>query len=373
MMRTGLGIQLALCAALVAACGGKIDELADASVTGIPDGGGPDESCVVVGGICEGNVYVAARTGSGYLVCDDDAWTYTTELPGGYAQVSAANACEDAGFGDAGGDDVEPDGGGILPTGVEFPCGYTTGEACEGDAYLEASVGTGYLVCFDGAWDYSAEAPAGYVPLEISCADGGEDDGGFFDGGDDSGFFDGGEDDSGFADGGGDDGGFFDGGGDDGGFSDGGGGDDAGGVCVPPQGGPPCTPEAISCGSNTCSTTGDQCCEVSGSPSVCQPADTALCPGNIVQCEETADCPKEDDICCLDVTAASPASSITSCQTGPTCPATSQLAYAQICRSDTECASGTCVIYSCLGGTITIEACKGTLNGALAGTCTPMP
>jgi len=150
---------------------------------------------------------------------------------------------------------------------------------------------------------------------------------------------------------------------------------DIGAACVPPDGGPTCTPGRIQCSdggladAGTCGAPAYQCCEVNGSPSVCQLAgqDASTCSGDVLRCAEAADC-SGNKICCLAAT--SEMNAIVSCQDAPVCP-TAGAASAQICRSNAECRSGACVIYSCLG--LSIEACKGTLDGLITSDCTPTP
>jgi len=148
-------------------------------------------------------------------------------------------------------------------------------------------------------------------------------------------------------------------------------------ACAIPDGGTTCTPGTMNCvdGGGGCGFPAHQCCEVPDAGNVCQPftgADAATCGGDVIQCEESGDC-TAGNICCLNALTASPATALISCQPAPTCSQGMGIASGQICRSNNECASGECIIYSCLANSVTIQACKGTVNGALAGTCTPSP
>jgi hypothetical protein len=93
-----------------------------------------------------------------------------------------------------------------------------------------------------------------------------------------------------------------------------------------------------------------------------------LCAGHTIECEKTSDC-SGNQICCLNQTGF--AVGADTCQPAPTCP-TSQLASGQLCQSDNDCASGSCVVYTCIAGTV-IQACEHAVVGELAATCTPMP
>jgi hypothetical protein len=139
--------------------------------------------------------------------------------------------------------------------------------------------------------------------------------------------------------------------------------------CVLPDGGAPCTPGKVGCAVDAgyCSVPTDQCCTVANTPDICQTAG-ATCAGHQIECEEAADC-TGNKICCLNATGF--ATATLTCQPGPTCP-TSMVAAGQICRSDKECASGSCVIYTCINSTV-IQACEHTVIGELASTCMPTP
>jgi len=80
---------------------------------------------------------------------------------------------------------------------------------------------------------------------------------------------------------------------------------------------------------------------------------TATCSGDPQACDEKSDCP-DGQICCLDVTDINGDFKI-SCQSGTTCPA-GTLAGAQICKTNAECSTGTCSIWTC-NGQVT-EACQ---------------
>jgi hypothetical protein len=137
-------------------------------------------------------------------------------------------------------------------------------------------------------------------------------------------------------------------------------------ACAPPDGSLGCTPGTVSCGGDaSCSLATQQCCDLVGTSESCI-ATGGACSGTVISCNEAADC-TNNQICCLN--AMSSAVAPISCQDGPTCPAGIGLASAQICRSNAECASGACVVYSCESGMVSIEACKGSVAGALGGSC----
>ncbi len=121
--------------------------------------------------------------------------------------------------------------------------------------------------------------------------------------------------------------------------------------CSPTEGGLPCTPGQVSCGTATCNVPAQFCCDIPGTSETCTTAGGA-CAGTPVACDEAADCPTKGDICCI--ASQSTTSATVSCQRGPICP-TAPVATAQICRSNTECASGKCQFWNCLGNVI--QAC----------------
>jgi hypothetical protein len=93
-----------------------------------------------------------------------------------------------------------------------------------------------------------------------------------------------------------------------------------------------------------------------------QTADAAMCAVATVDggsvaieaCNDTWDCPT-GQICCLYVLSVAPPVAHTACQApdaGYTCNGSMGDVQAQICKSDNECPSGACHIYSCLGDTI---------------------
>jgi hypothetical protein len=142
--------------------------------------------------------------------------------------------------------------------------------------------------------------------------------------------------------------------------------------CEPPDGGPTCTPGFVECGSTTngtaaCSVPGSQCCETS--VDACQLAGAA-CSGTIIECDEKGDC-ADGDICCVNAMTGTTATF--SCQPGPACPIGTGLESAQICRSDAECASGSCSFYSCsaTNPSTIVEACDKPM-GLLGSSCTKM-
>jgi hypothetical protein len=128
---------------------------------------------------------------------------------------------------------------------------------------------------------------------------------------------------------------------------------DLGSECAPPDGGLPCTPGFLACGSDlSCSLPGSSCCQV-GAVQTCQPA-TAPCANAVLfACNEAADC-TAGQACCL---AANDEEWAVSCETlvGGKCPSAAE-GSAQICRSSNECAAGDCRSFTC-DATI-VQACS---------------
>ena len=138
--------------------------------------------------------------------------------------------------------------------------------------------------------------------------------------------------------------------------------------CKPPEHGRNCTPGEIVCADKACAVPANECCQTttdSGkTEATCDKAGTA-CAGMVRSCAEAADC-GDFKACCLDVTGAD-GEGTTSCKAGPPCPKGAHLG-AQICRSREECKAKECIFYDC--GSVSIEACEGTLTGSAASTCT---
>jgi hypothetical protein len=117
----------------------------------------------------------------------------------------------------------------------------------------------------------------------------------------------------------------------------------------------------VPCGNTMCDTSQTSCCRASGDggTDMCVGPNGA-CSGNIVRCNETADCEK-GLVCCDNYGSTS---CMTSCGYTP-----------QLCRSDTECGANSdagaaakkCIVQTCGGGpgpgggpptpAVTIEAC----------------
>jgi hypothetical protein len=126
----------------------------------------------------------------------------------------------------------------------------------------------------------------------------------------------------------------------------------------------------VLCNGVDCATSTNTCCRtttMSGatvytceSVAMC----TAASPSSVVNCFGTADC-ATGSICCLDATGVTTAN--LTCSPGPTCPAGGGLAAAQVCARSSDCANNMCLSYVCDG--VALEACKGTVAGAIAGGC----
>jgi hypothetical protein len=147
---------------------------------------------------------------------------------------------------------------------------------------------------------------------------------------------------------GGSSGGTTDGGSSSGG--DGGGTDGGTATCAMPDGGGPCTPGQVPCGTTLCSTP-DYCCVTTASNKTTCDMSNQNCVGTAYHCDETADCPA-GNVCCLNFAGLTNSTTCqTACMTGSP----------KMCRSDTECASGKCIVQSCLkpgAGNTTVEACS---------------
>ncbi len=131
------------------------------------------------------------------------------------------------------------------------------------------------------------------------------------------------------------------------------------GTCIPPEGGPPCTPGMIICGGDAaCAVPRNFCCQENGSET-CQSEDAA-CAGAATYCNEEGDCPP-GQACCLAIPVS--ANGITSCQklVNGACPS-AMFGSAQVCRSDKECPAGKCQFWSCLFNIV--ESCTSPAGAA---------
>jgi hypothetical protein len=163
-----------------------------------------------------------------------------------------------------------------------------------------------------------------------------------------------------------------------------------GATCQTPDGGAPCDPGIVSCGSMSCTTASTYCCSDLDGGGTCDPYNGGSCASGVkYQCNEAADC--MSGVCC-EADQYGPHSS--SCM--PSCP----VGNFQVCRTDSECgvsdAGGPkkCILQTCptsagggAGGpgfpggpgggssggsssggavaTITIEACSYPTTGAM--------
>ncbi|MGO9839345.1 MAG: hypothetical protein ACLP1X_34625 [Polyangiaceae bacterium] len=149
------------------------------------------------------------------------------------------------------------------------------------------------------------------------------------------------------------------------------GGGDAGGeggspVCLVPEGGAPCSPGKVSCGSTTCDTATDYCCAGTNGAGTCEPLNGGTCASGVkVECDETADCASGDVCCQQDAYGPHSATCEASCPTG----------YFQVCRSNAECTPQTCIVQLCSPSagtpqTVTLEGCPYSDLGGAPG---PLP
>jgi hypothetical protein len=123
------------------------------------------------------------------------------------------------------------------------------------------------------------------------------------------------------------------------------------GPCIGPAGGEACDPGNIECGTSQCAVPGNECCNGTDGTLSCLSV-VKTCAGNQQACDEKSDCP-DGQICCLKVTDFSGDFTI-SCVTGTTCP--SDVAAAQVCKTNAECPGGACTLYTCQGQVT--EACS---------------
>lgn len=144
------------------------------------------------------------------------------------------------------------------------------------------------------------------------------------------------------------------------------GGDAGRAACVAPEGGAACDPGRIACGTGSCDTSTQVCCWGDGGIA-CAPLDAGSC---FVEqaCDETADC--RSGVCC----ATSPDLLATACL--PSCAG----AYAQICRSNTECGSAQtgpgseqCVVQTCPYGVLAFPLVQQACAALSAGAWGPVP
>jgi loricrin len=148
------------------------------------------------------------------------------------------------------------------------------------------------------------------------------------------------------------------------------GGSGGGTSCLAPEGGAPCDPGTVTCGSMSCSTATTECCSNLDGGGTCDPYNGGSCTSGVTyQCNEAADC--TSGVCCeLDEYGAHSATCMPSCGVG----------YFQVCRSDSECgttsdagAAKKCILQTCpttegATTTITVEACAyPTVTGGGAG------
>jgi len=160
---------------------------------------------------------------------------------------------------------------------------------------------------------------------------------------------------------------------------------EAGPTCVVPDGGAPCNPELITCGSQTCNN-GSQFCCIESDGGACITVGASGCAAGLIwQCDEAADCQGNNQACCTQGAGGNscvPESTL--CTQADQCTGTSK----QLCHSDSECGTtvdvpqakrcipqtcglGARVGATCTGAALVLEACayESTNWGALPG-CT---
>lgn len=121
-----------------------------------------------------------------------------------------------------------------------------------------------------------------------------------------------------------------------------------GSACVRPDGGLPCDPGQLSCGSSTCSVSTSFCCEqVTGSPDGSCSLNGSTCSLAVEEhCDEAADC--DAGQCCFSLGSPSIATCKARCNPGTDTP---------LCHSNAECDSGRCLLQPCAIGGGSVEAC----------------
>jgi hypothetical protein len=137
-------------------------------------------------------------------------------------------------------------------------------------------------------------------------------------------------------------------------------------VCLVPDGGAPCSPGKVTCGSTTCDTATDYCCAGTNGAGTCEPLNGGTCASGVeVECDETADCASGNVCCQQDAYGPHSATCETACPTG----------YFQVCRTNAECTPQTCIVQLCspsagTPATVTLEACPYSELGGAPG---PLP
>lgn len=128
-------------------------------------------------------------------------------------------------------------------------------------------------------------------------------------------------------------------------------------ACVAVDGGAPCDPAHIQCGTTECTVGSQYCCIANDAGSFtcdttstkCQ--GTMMSPGTSMYCDEAANCP-DAQVCCG--FAGSAGGYATACQ--PSCGGNA----VQFCRGSAECASGPCVVQHCNG--VDVQTCGGLIE-----------
>lgn len=113
--------------------------------------------------------------------------------------------------------------------------------------------------------------------------------------------------------------------------------------CRTPDGGLPCDPTEVVCGSIVCTTPDEFCCiSADAGPPACLDV-SASCPAPVAElyCDEAADC-ASGQVCCATVRSGFPVQYCASSCSGPS--------SVQVCRTTSECTNGQpCVTQSCKG------------------------
>lgn len=124
-------------------------------------------------------------------------------------------------------------------------------------------------------------------------------------------------------------------------------------VCDAPDGGPACTEGRVACGPESCDTTTSVCCIGKDGSIGCASKDEGCGKAAAVTlgCEERADC-EAGSVCCssLDPVTRAPVLA---------CAKTCGTRAIQMCRADSECGGGGCILHVC--------------NDAVVGACSPIP
>jgi hypothetical protein len=120
-------------------------------------------------------------------------------------------------------------------------------------------------------------------------------------------------------------------------------------ACDMPEGGLPCDPGFVACGSGPSCATPSVCCRggAGSQAAICQSASDSCENGAAQACDEAADCPAGEK--CWGLVAGGVSMS-TSCSVAPPSSQSTGFPAFQLCRTTLECVDKACVPHSCSNG-----------------------